>query len=286
MEKALDPISNIAVLTTGHARIRPEHIGPTWKPMPLWLLTSRSWTDHLPVNVFVIEHREGVVLFDTGQDRAAVTDPNYFPKRIDRFVNARMAQVDYEPDETLEAGLSRLGYDPADVSKVIISHLHPDHVGGLKSLMRSEILISSEEWATLSRPMPESRGVYPYHIDLPGLSWSRITPEPLADPEIKPFETGHDIYGDGSLVVLPTPGHTPGSISLLVRRPGHVPLLLVGDLTYDDELLRRGELSGMCSRRLTKRVTGMVNALRNNIDGLLVLPSHDPASAERLNAAG
>src|SRR3954453_17946089 len=75
----LDPIRRVSVVSTGTVEIHPEHAGPTRQPMPLWLLTSRRWTAPRPLNVSVLEHRDGLVLFDTGQDRATVTDPRYFP---------------------------------------------------------------------------------------------------------------------------------------------------------------------------------------------------------------
>ena len=65
-----DPIARVSVISTGSVSIRPEHVGPTRKNTYLWLFTSRRWTAPRPINVYVIEHREGLVLFDTGQDRA------------------------------------------------------------------------------------------------------------------------------------------------------------------------------------------------------------------------
>jgi len=92
-------------------------------------------------------------------------------------------------------------------------------------------------------------GLMRRHIDLPGLRWRRITPEPTEDPGLAPFRSGHDLFGDGSLVVLPTPGHTPGSISLLVRRPGRPALMMVGDVTYDAHVLEAGHVPGVGNRR-------------------------------------
>jgi N-acyl homoserine lactone hydrolase len=88
--------------------------------------------------------------------------------------------------------------------------------------------------------------------------------------------------GDGSLILLPTPGHTAGPVSLLVRRAGRPPLLLAGDLTYGAELLQRGQLPGVGARRQLAESTRKVLALQQHQPGLVVLPAHDPAAARRL----
>jgi N-acyl homoserine lactone hydrolase len=280
-----DPITKVSVLSTGSVAIRPEHVGPTKQNLYVWLLLSRHWTAPRPINVYVIEHREGLVLFDTGQDRASVTDPGYFPGGLNGLVYSRLAKFDIEPDQTLTAGLRRLGHEASNVRTAVVSHLHQDHIGGLAELTHAELLVSRLEWESLLRPMPEMRGLMPNHIDLPGLRWTQVEPEPLGDPEVVPFRSGHDVFGDGSLVLLPTPGHTPGSLSMLVRRPGRRPLLMVGDLTYDHELLAAAKLPGVGDKRQMRVATDMVNHLRAAHPGLVVLPAHDPSAARRLQDA-
>jgi hypothetical protein len=120
---------------------------------------------------------------------------------------------------------------------------------------------------------------------LPGLRWHRIEPELTGDPDLAPFRSGHDLFGDGSLVLLATPGHTPGSMSLLVRRPGLPPLIMVGDLTYDAHLLEAGHVPGVGSRRRLRETTAMINTLRQQYPGLVILPAHDPGAASRLAQA-
>ncbi len=57
----------------GQVQIRADHVASTWRPTAVWLLASQTWTGPRPINAYVIEHRDGLVLFDTGQDRASVT---------------------------------------------------------------------------------------------------------------------------------------------------------------------------------------------------------------------
>jgi N-acyl homoserine lactone hydrolase len=280
-----DPIQRVSVVSTGDVTIHPDHVAATWRPTYWWLLTSRQWTGPRPINVYVIEHRDGVVLFDTGQDRASVTDPDYFPGGLTGVVYQRLARFDIGPDETLSARLDSLGYRIGDVRTAVVSHLHQDHIGGLRQLTGADIVVSRQEWDSLSGPLPEIRGLLRRHIDVPGLNWRHIEPDPTDDPTLAPFTASHDLFGDGSLVLVPTPGHTPGSMSMLVRRPGRPPLMMVGDLTYDAHLLECGHVPGVGNRHALRAATAMTNNLRARHPGLVILPAHDPGAAGRLAAA-
>jgi N-acyl homoserine lactone hydrolase len=282
---ATEPIRRVSAVSTGQVQIRPDHEASSWRPMAWWLLASRRWTEPRPINAYVIEHRDGLVLFDTGQDRASVTDPGYFPGGVAGALYGRLARFEIGPQQTLSAGLDRLGYASGDVSTAILSHLHQDHIGGLAELGRADIIVSQAEWDTLSSALPELRGLMRRHIDLPGLRWHRITAEPADDPGLAPFRSRHDLFGDGSLVLVPTPGHTPGSMSLLVRQPGLPPLMMVGDLTYEAHLLEAGHVPGVGSRRRLREATAMVNMMRRRYPGLVILPAHDPGAAARLAQA-
>ncbi|HEX4057508.1 MAG TPA: N-acyl homoserine lactonase family protein [Galbitalea sp.] len=283
--KQKDPLSRVAVLSTGSVAIRPEHVGPTRKSQTRWLLTSRAWTEPLPINVYVLEHERGLVLFDTGQDRASVTDADYFPGGVLGRIYSRLARFEIGENDTLTRQLAAAGFDIADVTTVVLSHLHQDHIGGLRELGHAEILVSAEEFADAKRPAPELRGLLRKHIELPGLRWNPIEFSALQGDELAPFLVGHDLFGDGSMVILPTPGHTPGSISLLVRRPGFAPLLLVGDLTYDIHRMEHGDVPGSGNQPGMHRSSERALALRAKMPDLVVLAAHDPSAAGLLQAA-
>jgi N-acyl homoserine lactone hydrolase len=277
-----DPVRAVSVISTGTVEIHPEHAFGTSKPLYWWLLTSRRWLPPRPINVYVIEHANGLLLFDTGQDRTSVTDEAYFPSGLTGVLYDRLARFHIGEQETLTAQLATLGYAPADVDTAILSHLHQDHMGGLPELGGADLLVAAAEWAELSKPAPEPRGFLRAHIQLPGLRWHQISLEPTEDPALAPFTRSLDVMGDGSLVLLPTPGHTPGSLSLLIRRQTRSPLLLVGDLTYEAELLERRQLPGVGGRSQLANTTNQVLALRERMPDLAILPAHDPTAAQRL----
>jgi len=279
-------VRGVAAFSTGRVQIHPQHAHGSRLPSLAWILLSPTWGPWRPIHVFVIEHDRGLVLFDAGQDLASVTDPDYYPASpLMRLIYRRLARFEMGPNETVTAQLRALGYRAEDVRWVVLSHLHQDHIGGLRELAGARFVVTAAEWQAMNAPNAEMAGFLPRHTDLPGAIWDTVTFEPTIDSALAPFTSAHDLLGDGSLVLLPTPGHTAGSMSMLVRGRD-APLLLVGDLTYDVDAMRRGLVPGVGTRTVLRETSNQVLEFERHTGGLVILPAHDRAAARRLAAAG
>lgn len=278
-------LSTITSFSTGSAEQHSEHRYGSRMPKTMWALLSRSWVE-VPINVFVLEHRDGLVLFDTGLNPAISSDPDYIASAVGQFFLRKVFRLHIGPEDSLSRNLERLRFSASDVRKVIFSHLHFDHIGGIREVPQAELLVSRKEWSQLSEPHPERDWILREHIDLPNTRWRQVEFLRTDDSTIAAFGVCHDVMGDGSMVLLPTPGHTPGSMSLLVRSAGYPPLLFVGDLSYAPELLMQDRVPGVYSDKVQLRSSfAKVRALKEALPNLLILGSHDPAAADALASA-
>lgn len=278
-------IRSVQAITTGWARQHREHrTGSRW-PKLWWALTSRSWVT-VPVAAYVIDHRDGIVLFDTGIDPAVATDPDYVDGPVGRFFLDRLFRFAVTRQDGLEPKLRALGIDARAVGKAVISHLHFDHIGGIAAIPQAQLLVSEAEWRHLREdPHPERDFILKGHIEIPGARWHPMAFTPTDDPVLAPFGGVVDVMGDGAMLLLPTPGHTAGSLSMLIRDGGRPPLLLVGDLTYDVDRMLADHLPGTGDPEMLRDSFAKVRALKHALPDLVILPTHDPVAFETMPAA-
>lgn len=275
MTDTTDPIRKVTVIRIGWGAGHHEHVYGTRKPALWWIFASRRWV-RMPLNVYVIEHAGGLVLFDTGPDRAVVTDPDYWPGRTTALFMRHLFRWDLGPEDTLGRQLELAGYSTADVTKAVLSHLHADHAGGIREIPGAELFVADEAWQHMLGAHPDREMVLRRDIAILGARWQEIAFESTDDPALDPFTSTFDLMGDGSLIVLPTPGHMPGAVSMLVRRGDAPPLLLIGDLTYSEEMLLQDQLPATGNPEPLLQSFAMVRALKRHMPDLVILPAHDP----------
>lgn len=266
----------VIALECGRVRVRPHNIAGDGTPMLWWTLTSRTWTGWLPVNAFLVRHPRGDLLFDTGQSPRSL-EPGYYPGGLIGWVFRRQAAFEVGEGDELAVRLAEAGAGLDSIAFAAISHLHQDHAGNLALLGGTPVLISASEHALLSERNPAMHGVLTEQLGDP--NYAPVAFAPSSDPVLAAFEGAYDVHGDGSLVLLPTPGHSPGSMSLLVRRAGAAPLLLVGDAAYEPALLLEDVVPDVGDRAAQLETARRIRALGEAVPGLRIAAAHDPAAA-------
>lgn len=192
-----------------------------------------SWTTSMEMGAwaFVIEHpTEGLVVFDTGLAPRARTEPEHYVG----WLGAKLSMLDVPEGAGLVAQMRSAGFDPADVTRVVISHVHFDHTGAIPDFPNAAVVISAAEKSWVEHGVSPMDFVDP--DPLAGIAgWQAVdyeTEKPLAT-----LSGAHDLLGDGSLLAVDLSGHTPGSQGLVVRT-AEAPLLLTGDAAWTEKSWR------------------------------------------------
>ncbi len=280
MEPA-NPLQSIEIISTGRGEIHPEHRKAGKQPLLWWVLTSNEWIG-IPISAFLIHHESGPVLFDTGMDPAIVSDPEYVYSALGRFLLRKIFRLHIGAEDALAAQLASRRVDPSEIRTVVISHTHFDHVGGITAVPQAQLLLSEAEWAHANGSDAEKNWILRKHLALTTANWQPIGFDPPKEQCLEHFAGAYDLAGDGSMMVLPTPGHTPGSISLLLRSENMRPVLLIGDLSYSAEQLMKDEMPGRGDRRALRDSYAKVRTLTQRLPDLLIVPSHDDVAQAEL----
>lgn len=175
----------------------------------------------LVVPSFLVEHDRGLVLIDTGLAPEAADDP------VAAYGVELGAKVSMTPEQRLDRQLELAGVAPGDVTHVVVSHVHFDHTGGLRHVPQARFLLGAGDRGAVDGSDP----------DVAALARTEDI-DPVRGADWTFLHGDHDVFGDGALVVLAMPGHTPGSTSVLVRLPDG-PLLLSCDAAHLHEALER-----------------------------------------------
>ncbi|WGY02798.1 MBL fold metallo-hydrolase [Nocardioides sp. QY071] len=232
-----------------------------------------------PSYVGALHHPDhGWTLFDTGYSQHFMDATSRLPELLYR----NTLPVTLRPEEHLPRQLAALDVDPADVRRIVVSHFHGDHVGGLLDHPRARI-IAGASGATHALSLRGINAVR--HAILPAL-----LPDDLRD-RLDPIDAfpavqvgglrTWDLLGDRSLLAVDLPGHMPGHLGQLFTSGGRQ-VLLVGDAAWTSRSFRDLKPPSRLAKGVmhdwdaTVRTLGVLHVLDASHDDLLILPAHCP----------
>lgn len=238
------------------------------------VLFGREWIEPVPIYAWVIEHNEGVIVVDTG-DTSRTSEPGYFPRWQPYYSLA--VRFDIKPEEEISHQLKQMGIGPKDVKKVILTHMHTDHAGGLHHFPESQIYVNMAEYKSTLGFAGKANGYLPHRAP----TW--FSPQAIVFDEKGhgPFQRVWNVTNSGDVKVVATQGHTPAHISVIVTDED-VSYFLAGDASYSEENLLKKIVDGVSPNPSTA-----VNSMQNILtlakgQPTVYLPTHDPDSGMRL----
>ena len=177
------------------------------------------------------------------------------------------------PKISLLDQLAQLKVRPEQVKFVGISHFHADHTGQLASLPNATLLIGEREWAALTAAKP-----------MAGANVAGFTPWIGGGSKVEPQAGDKDVFGDGTVVILRTPGHTPGHQALLVRLKEKGPVVLSGDAAHFHENYENNGVPGFnYDRAETLASLERIKQIEKNLKATVII-QHDPRDIGKLPA--
>jgi glyoxylase-like metal-dependent hydrolase (beta-lactamase superfamily II) len=237
----------------------------TWHPMPhSGLFRAKSKRVTVPVSAYLIEHPRGKVLVDTGWH----TDMRVDMKRHIGFPYTLSFRGTLPPGAAVHEQLAAKGVAPQDLDYVILTHLHADHVSGLPHVQEAKkILTTQAEWIAGNKEFGYSRKMWQ------GMPIETFEPEAIP---FGPYRKGLDLFGDGLLYLVYTPGHTRGQLSILVKvQAGYV--LLATDVGYAPRSWEQMILPGvLADEQQARESLQWVREFSQREDCVAVLANHDP----------
>jgi len=239
------------VLSGGRLRMRKSIYFPD---------ASRDETIELPVSCMLLRHKQGNVLFDTGCHPSIPENPEARWGAVAKYMTPIMP-----PGENVLTGLKAVGLGPDDVDVVVCSHFHTDHCGCNEFFRKSTIVVHARELEAAKAP--DAAGYF-------AADWDHPMPMRTIDGQL-------DLFDDGRIVLVPLPGHTPGTIGALVKLDRSGEFLLASDAVSI-----RANLDGDIVPKNTKNAEQFLKSFeeirRIERAGATVICSHDEAQWDSL----
>jgi N-acyl homoserine lactone hydrolase len=189
----------------------------------------------VPVAFFLIHHPKGNVLFDCGNNDRVISDPSYWGPYAAMLSNP--ANNSRSPDVAIDAQLQKAGYKTSDVNYVVLGHMHLDHAGNVAKFPTATIVYQRDEIINAFWPKPGFAGGFlPGDI---GPLRSGVGDSMPSRQKVIELDGDLDLFGDGSILIHRSVGHTPGSEQAVVHLPKTGAIVLTSDASYLPENLEK-----------------------------------------------
>jgi N-acyl homoserine lactone hydrolase len=185
----------------------------------------------VPVGFFLIKHPKGNVMFDTGDNDRLVNDKTYWGPM------AAMLDKGVDPNLTIDAQLGKIGMKASDINYVVLGHMHLDHGGNASKFPNATIVVQRDEIINAFWPPKSFAGPF-ISGDFEGLRAATGSASAGKIPTIE-LDGDLDLFGDGSIYIHRSAGHTPGSQMAVVRLPKSGTVILTSDACYLQENLAK-----------------------------------------------
>jgi len=224
------------------------------------------WSPGVDVNVehslvascYLIRHPNGTMVWDTGIPALVAELPD--------GLAVAGGKIRFFLDKSFPAQLKEQGISPDTIDHLAISHMHPDHAGNANVFSNATWYVQEAEYKAAFGPNAKALNFIPK------------TYEQLNNGKVMKLRGHHDVFGDGSVVIVPAPGHTPGHQILFVRLPSG-PVILSGDLWHFRSNREHGRIPGFnFDQEATKNSMEAINSLIA-ITGARLLIQHDKAQS-------
>jgi glyoxylase-like metal-dependent hydrolase (beta-lactamase superfamily II) len=232
---------------------------------------QEDWHE-MPVQSFLIEHPgAGLVLVDTGFHAAVAVDPRQGMGRLGGLV---FKDLRMDSEQAVPGQLRERGFSPDDVAVVVLTHLHSDHASGISQFPNATFAVSAREWEVASHG-GSTDGYFRRQFDH-AFDYRLLDFESDAADSFASFGRSLDVFGDGSVRVAFTPGHTPGHCSLAIEA-GDRHVVLIADLADTMESVRGPALPGLATDfgQLRDSLGQLRRHAEQHPDAILI-PGHDP----------
>lgn len=233
-------------------------------------ILDKTFTEWMPIWVMIIEHPEGIFVIDTGEN-ANVNDPGYF-KSSGWFANwfdTTQFKFKVEREEEIDKQLEFLRIPTDKIKAVVLTHLHLDHIDGLKYFPQTPVIVNKAEW---EKPFGDLPKLYP--------KWFKPVLVDLND-QFDVFDQSYFLTESKDMALVRTPGHTWHHCSVILKTSNDY-IFFGADICYLQQQLIDEKYSGAnASNKLSKETYSKVRSFCKN-KKVIFIPSHEASASERL----